>query len=159
MNLTMADIGHIIQLAIAPVFLLAGVGTKLMVLTSRLGRIIDRLRILDDLLHNGHPTRYREFQEEMRSLYLRRSWINRAITLSTLCGLLICVVIACLFVGAAFQLEMGRWIGGMFVLSMLALIGSFLCFLREIIMSGYSQAPLHTIPQAPDTELKNNVPK
>jgi hypothetical protein len=44
MNIQISDIGHMIQLAIAPVFLLTGVATKLTVLTNRLARIIDRSR-------------------------------------------------------------------------------------------------------------------
>lgn len=142
MNLPLDDISHIITLAIAPVFLLTGVGTNLVVLTNRLARIIDRLRVLDDRWLDGeqHP----QVDAEMLLLYNRRSWINRAITQSTLCGLLICLVIATLFVAGAYQLELGKWVGAMFVLAMLALIGSFICFLREIFISGYSRAPAET---------------
>jgi hypothetical protein len=53
MNIQIGDIGHIIQLAIAPVFLLTGVCTNLMVLTNRLARIIDRSRVLEDRLDTG----------------------------------------------------------------------------------------------------------
>ncbi|MBI3229427.1 MAG: DUF2721 domain-containing protein, partial [Burkholderiales bacterium] len=60
MNLPLGDISHIIQLAIAPVFLLTGVGTSLVVLTNRLARIIDRLRVLDDYLHSGQVSRATE---------------------------------------------------------------------------------------------------
>ena len=42
MNIQLGDIGHIIQLAIAPVFMLSGVCTNLLVLLNRLARIIDR---------------------------------------------------------------------------------------------------------------------
>ena len=48
MEIQVGDIGHIIQLSVAPVFLLTGVGTNLMVLTNRLGRITDRSRVLED---------------------------------------------------------------------------------------------------------------
>lgn len=143
MNLPLGDISHIIQLSIAPVFLLTGVGTNLVVLTNRLARIIDRLRVLDDRLQTGHLRHHPELDEEMLLLYTRRTWINRAITQSTLCGLLICLVIATLFIAGAFSLELGHWVGAMFVLAMLALIGSFICFLREIFISGYSRAPGH----------------
>jgi hypothetical protein len=53
MEFQLGDISHTIQLAIAPVFLLTGVGTKLAVLTNRLARIIDRSRVLEDRLHAG----------------------------------------------------------------------------------------------------------
>ncbi len=50
MNIHVGDIGHIIQLAIAPVFLLTGVCTNLMVLTNRLARIIDRSSAITKLI-------------------------------------------------------------------------------------------------------------
>jgi hypothetical protein len=66
MNIQISDIGHMIQLAIAPVFLLTGVGTNLMVLTNRLARIIDRSRALEDRLDIGHNDRY---MDELDVLY------------------------------------------------------------------------------------------
>lgn len=148
-SLPLSDISHIIQLAIAPVFLLTGVGTKLVVLTNRLARIIDRLRVLEDFLYAGAGLRKHEFEREMAILYLRRTWINRAITQSTLCGLLICLVVALLFIAGAMNLALGHWIGLMFIVAMGALIGSFICFLREIFISGYSRTPIHSL-SAPD---------
>ena len=56
MNIQISDIGHVIQLAIAPVFLLTGVCTMLMVLTNRLARIIDRIRVLEDRLEHRPTT-------------------------------------------------------------------------------------------------------
>jgi hypothetical protein len=40
-------VAHAIQLAVAPVFLLSGIGAILAVMTNRLGRIIDRARVLE----------------------------------------------------------------------------------------------------------------
>ena len=41
-------IAQVIQLAIAPVFLLTAVGTIIGVLSNRLARIVDRTRVLED---------------------------------------------------------------------------------------------------------------
>jgi hypothetical protein len=132
MNIQIADIGHVIQLAIAPVFLLAGVGTKLTVLTNRLARIIDRTRVLEDRLDIGHHDAY---LDELLILYERSHLINYAITLSTTCGLLICMVIAMLFLGDTTNLPLDKYIAGSFVLGMFALIGSFIYLLREIFIA------------------------
>ena len=134
------DIGHIIQLSIAPVFLLTGVGTKLMVLTNRLARIIDRSRKLEDRLDVGHNEAY---LDELDTLYRRSHLINAAITLSTTCGLLVCLVIAMLFFGEVtnFQLsriDLNKVIAACFVLGMAALIGSFVYLLREIFIASKS---------------------
>ena len=134
MDIQLGDVSHIIQLAIAPVFLLTGVGTKLTVLTNRLGRIIDRSRILEDrLASNGMIDA--EDRAEITVLYKRGHLMNRAITLSTACGLLVCVVIATLFVGDALGLAIGKFIASLFVLAMLSLIGSFYYFMREIFIA------------------------
>ncbi len=132
MNIQISDIGHLIQLAIAPVFLLTGVGTKLTVLMGRLGRIIDRTRVLKDQLRAGPDA---EASEELDVLHQRWLLINYAITASTACGLLVCLVIASLFLGDATDLPIGRVIAGMFVLAMFALIGSFMFLLREVFVS------------------------
>jgi len=132
MNIQIGDIGHIIQLAIAPVFLLTGVCTDLLVLTNRLARIIDRSRVLEDRLDIGYSDVY---LNELDVLYRRSHLINTAITLSTACGLLICLVIAMLFLGDITNISLEKYIAGMFVVAMLALIGSFVFLLREIFIA------------------------
>lgn len=132
MDIQLGDISHIIQLAIAPVFLLTGVGTKLAVLTNRLARIIDRSRVIENRFHEGGDA---EAQAELETLYRRAHLINRAITLSTACGLLVCVVIAALFIGDALNLALAKFIALCFVLGMFSLIGSFVYLLREIFIA------------------------
>ncbi|MFZ6768877.1 DUF2721 domain-containing protein [Undibacterium sp. Di26W] len=137
MNLQLGDVSHIIQLAIAPVFLLTGVGTTLSVLTNRLARIIDRSRVIEDLLH-GHDAVLPVppgLEEELHELYERSHLINRAITLSTSCGLFICLVIATLFLGDATSLSLDKPIALLFVAGVFSLIGSFIYFLREIFVA------------------------
>jgi hypothetical protein len=132
MKIEIGDIGHIIQLAIAPVFLLTGVATKLTVLTNRLARIIDRARALKDRLRTHQDA---EAAEELDVLYQRWRLINYAITASTGCGLLVCLVIAALFLGDTTNLPLDQYIAGMFVLAMVALIFSFVFLLREVFVS------------------------
>ncbi|MCE3607708.1 DUF2721 domain-containing protein [Massilia sp. P8910] len=132
MNLQLTDMGHVIQLAIAPVFLLTGVCTNLMVLTNRLARIIDRSRVLEDRLDIGWNDAY---MDELDVLYPRWHLINYAIALSTACGLLICLIIALLFLGDTTNVSLDQYIAGLFVIAMLCLIGSFVYLLREIFVA------------------------
>ena len=132
MNIQISDIGHVIQLAIAPVFLLTGVCTMLTVLINRLARIIDRSRVLEDRLEIGHKDSY---VDELDVLDRRSHLINVSITLSTACGFVICLVIALLFLGDTTNLPLDRYIAGLFVLGMLALVGSFAFLLREIFIA------------------------
>jgi hypothetical protein len=138
-TLQLGDVSHIIQLSIAPVFLLTGVGTNLTVLTNRLARIIDRSRAIEDLLQieadDVVHLRLDDKLLELDELYKRSHLINRAITLSTACALLVCLVIASLFLGDATGLGLDKLIAGLFVVGILSLIGSFIYFLREIFVA------------------------
>lgn len=132
MNIQVNDIGHVIQLAIAPVFLLTGVATKLTVLTNRLARVIDRTRVLEDRLKVSPNT---EYSNELEVLYRRSHLINVAIASSTGCGLLICVVIAMLFAVDTTGIGLDKFIALCFVLAIIGLISSFVFFLREIFIA------------------------
>ena len=146
MEIQLGDIGHTIQLAIAPVFLLTGVGTNLTVLTNRLARIIDRSRILENRIHAATDQKERtETVAELDTLYQRAHLINRAITLSTSCALLVCIVIATLFVGNALTLQLGTFIAFLFVCCMLCLIGSFIFLLREIFIATQTVSMRHML--------------
>ncbi|SNS30182.1 Protein of unknown function [Noviherbaspirillum humi] len=140
MEIQIGNVSHIIQLSVAPVFLLTGVGTNLTVLTNRLARIIDRSRVLDDRIGLADSGADPEMLAERDTLHQRAHLINRAITLSTSCALLICLVIAALFVGDALGLGLAAPIALMFVLAMLCLIGSFVFFLREIFVATRSMS-------------------
>ena len=146
MNIQISDIGHIIQLSIAPVFLLTGVATKLTVLTNRLARIIDRTRVLEDRLRTAPNG---EYSEELEMLYTRSRLINYAITSSTACGLLICLVIAMLFLSDVTDLPLAPVIAGFFVLAMVSLISSFVNLQREIFIAARAMRERHiaSLPQ------------
>lgn len=139
MNIQPGEIGHIIQLSIAPVFLLTGVGTNMLVLTNRLARIIDRTRALEEKLGvdapEGRPQSRQAVLSELDVLFSRARKINRAIFLSTSCALLICLVVAILFVADAMDLKLVTPIASLFVLAMVSLTGSFVFLLREILQA------------------------
>jgi hypothetical protein len=154
MNIQTNDIGHVIQLSIAPVFLLTGVATKLTVLMNRLARIIDRTRDLKIELRKGPDP---DCSEELEVLYQRWQLINYAITASTGCGFLICVVIACLFLGDTTNLPLDRYIAGMFVVAMVALIASFIFLLREVSVSfRYMRIHRHDAPSRLDSTNRDH---
>ncbi|WP_300375422.1 DUF2721 domain-containing protein [Henriciella sp.] len=127
------DIAHIIQLAVAPVFLIAGIGHLLVVLTNRLGRITDRTRALEIELAVEQPTQtHPRWSRELILLDRRMRWINRAITLSTLAMLMICLVIVTLFTGQLLSFDLSMIIAILFILTMAALVAAVGNFLWEI---------------------------
>jgi hypothetical protein len=129
-------IAHAIQLAVAPVFLLTGVASILSVLTNRLGRIIDRSRILHNRLLSLKKERQdKETHDELAVLTQRMRLINWAIGLCTTCVLLICSVIAILFLGSFIILNMAIPIASLFVAAMLCLILALTFFIGEIYLA------------------------
>lgn len=130
-----ADIAHTIQTSIAPVFLLTGVAAILGVLSNRLGRIIDRARLLEDRLLHASGSDAPLMHEELRILSKRARLVYRAIALSTTCALLVCIVIATLFGAALFDMTITKVIAALFIAAMFALIGALVIFLREVFFA------------------------
>lgn len=128
------NVVHVIQLAVAPVFLLSGIGVVLTVLTGRLARIIDRARLLEDRLHEHSDARRAEMEIEMRRLSHRARMINMALTCGTSSALLVCLVIALLFLGSALKLDTEGVVAVMFVAAMACLVAALSIFLREIYL-------------------------
>jgi hypothetical protein len=134
-DLTAAAVGHAIQLAVAPVFLITGIGAMLGVLASRLGRIVDFARSLESRLSVSGDKERGEIHKRLAVLSKRARLIYTAIGLSALCALLICAAIVILFLEVFLAVEVPSVIGVLFILAMLAFIVALLCFLREVYIA------------------------
>lgn len=133
-----STIAHLISLAIAPVFLLAGIGAILGVITQRLARVVDRIRSLEDRfdgLVDGDRERARD---ELKVLARRLHLANNAVGFCTAAALFICLVVAVLFVADLVDLNFGRWIAMMFVSAMGLLVTGLVLFLLEIRLAAKS---------------------
>ena len=126
-----AEIADIIQSALAPVFLLAGIGAFLNVCTGRLSRIVDRARNIEPLLLQSRGDEHDKFLREIRSLDRRMSLVNRAIWLAVFAAMLICFVVVLLFAGTLVSGQFGTAIALLFILCMIALGSGFAFFLVE----------------------------
>ena len=132
------DITRIIQLAVAPVFLLTAIGTILSALNNRLGRIVDRRRVIEDRLRKGLTEGEQPAKEDVLELELlarRISLIYHAIVLAIICALFICMLVASAFLGVFVTIDIARLIGTLFILAMFALIGSLWMLLREVFLA------------------------
>lgn len=130
-----AGVAQVIQAAVAPVFLLAGVAATLNVLASRIGRIIDRARIMEDRLQAATPDLAVDLQARLRVLSRRATLINRAIALAVLSALLVSLVVAALFVSALLRIDLVVPIAVAFVVALLSLAAALLHFLREVFLA------------------------
>ena len=131
----LSDISHVIQLAIAPVFMLTAIGTVLNVLAARLGRAVDRRRVvvaaLPKLEGDLADLARREIEFEVRRIRL----IYVAISMAVLSALLVCALISLAFLDAFIKADLARFVAGFFILSMVVLTASLAIFLREIFLS------------------------
>jgi hypothetical protein len=130
-----SGIAHVIQLAVAPVFLLTGIGAILAVMTNRLGRIIDRGRVLEVMLNAASPEMLPVLRNDLATLSRRAKLISFAITLCTTTALLICTVIAILFLSAFLHFDASIPVALLFVAAMFAFFLGLLWFLREIYVA------------------------
>jgi len=137
------EVYQVVQLAIAPVFMLTAICTLINVLTGRLGRAIDRRRALavkllgtdGSVAELGHQ----EYEFEVQRISVIYAAISMAVTSALLVATLICVA----FVNAFVTVSLGRLIAVLFVLAMMALMGSLAAFLREIFLAVISpRAPI-----------------
>lgn len=128
------SVAEIVRLAVAPVFLLSGIGSILTVLTNRLARVIDRSRILDEKLANGAADA-EAIHAELATLAQRAKFIGRAITLCTLTAIEICMVIVILFLDAFVAVHFSIPVAILFIAAMFTFILGLLMFLREIMVA------------------------
>jgi len=132
-------VAYIIQLAVAPVFLLLGIGAMLGVMTGRLSRVIDRARVLEERLEGASPAAAITLQAELGVLARRARLVGRAITLCTTTALLVCTVIAVLFLSAFVRFDTSIPIAALFIAAMTTFFFGLLWFLREIFLATTSR--------------------
>ncbi|MBS0445497.1 MAG: DUF2721 domain-containing protein [Proteobacteria bacterium] len=129
---TIADINHAIQLALTPVFLLTGIAGILNVMTGRLARIIDRGRQVTEGSVQIDPAARAVLRTEIINLDRRRHLTSRAINACTLAALLVCTVIATLFIDGLLAISLRWLVGTLFTAATFALIVGLWSFLGEV---------------------------
>ncbi len=125
-------IASAIQLALTPAFLLTGIAGLLNVMAGRLSRVIDRGRAVNKLRAGNESPDDVELTRELRTLEQRRKFTSIAITSTTISALLVCLVIALLFIKGMLNIPLSEAIGALFAVAMLALVAGLGFFLREM---------------------------
>jgi hypothetical protein len=128
-----ADVAHLIQVALTPIFLISAIGVTLNVLTSRLARIVDRARAMEtEVSRPDYQAGGRDLHAALSVMARRAGYINAAITLITLSALFIALVVVMLFVNAFAHWDLAAFIAIMFILSMLSFASALTAFLIEV---------------------------
>ena len=139
--LLQADTTHAIQLAIAPAFVLAAIGSTLTVLTNRLGRIDDHSEKLRAVMKQSGGPPGEEDRLALGRLERRARLIHVSISSAVACGLLICAMVMATFTGDEFGLAADRVIALLFGTAMASLGLTYAVFLVEIYLGAHMLKP------------------
>jgi hypothetical protein len=124
------DIARVIQMALAPAFLLTGVASLLNVFATRLTRIVDRTRILEVRVEPGGDA-----PAELEILRRRGELVRWSITMGTGAALFVTLVIGVAFLGFLLTVNFAVVVAGLFVAAMAALTLALGFFLREVTLA------------------------
>ncbi|MFM9827887.1 MAG: DUF2721 domain-containing protein [Sphingomonas sp.] len=134
-NLAVTTIAQTIQLSLSPVFMLAGIGAVLNVISGRLGRVVDRARDLEGRHSAAEGPERARYQAELRLLDRRMSIVNAALFLCVSSAVTTCLVVALLFIAELTKLPIGTVVAVIFILSMALLIAGLVMFIIEVRLS------------------------
>jgi hypothetical protein len=129
-------VGDVIRLAVAPVFLLSGVGIMLTVFTNRLARAVDRAREFERaVMAEPLPEKREELHGKLDTLARRGRLLSHAIALCTVTALLVSLVVVVLFLGESFAIRVAWLVDALFIAAMLSFVAAILFFLREVFIA------------------------
>ena len=128
------QLAQIIQLSVAPVFLLAGIGAFLNVCAMRLSRMVDRARVIEPLARGSSGAERDRLIAELRALDKRMRLVSWGIFMSVLSALLVCAVIVLLFTANLLRAQFATVVALLFIASMVAIGAGFAIFLVETLV-------------------------
>jgi len=132
------DITRVIQLAIAPVFMLTAVASIINALLGRLARAVDRRRAVEGMLETSEGEKHADGLVELRLLGRRIQLVLWSIGFAVLSAILVCLLIGTAFMGAYTSLDLSRTVAILFIASVSALTGCLLLFMREVFLAALS---------------------
>ncbi len=134
MQFQVDDIAHVIQLSVAPVFLLTSIATIINAMNTRLSRIVDRRRVVLEKRRKESAQPDLEAEDELIALNRRSQLIYLGILCAVLSALLICLVMIGGFVGALIAVDLSKSVAVVFIFALLAIVASLTLFLREVYL-------------------------
>src|SRR3954468_21509734 len=130
-DLSVNTVAEIVRLALAPVFLLSGIGAFLNVLAARFSRIVDRSRNIEPALLTSRGAEHDRLLADLATVDRRLSLIIWATALSVTSAILTCLVVILLFAASLIRTRLGTEIAWLFIASMLSIGVAFVFFLIE----------------------------
>lgn len=129
-------VAQTIQLAVAPVFLLAGIGAFLNVAVGRLARVVDRARAVEDLVLKTRGRDHDRHVREIQKLARRMTVVNWSIGLAVASAITVAVVVILLFQTELVGARFGTAVAVLFILAMVLIVLALTAFLLEVLLAG-----------------------
>jgi Protein of unknown function (DUF2721) len=126
------QLAQTIQIALAPVFLLVAMGSLLNVITGRLARVVDRSRQLIERYSETEGDEHVRLVRELRIIDRRMTIINWSMALCVACGIVVCIMVAMLFLMGSGQQALTTPIAATFIIAMLLLLVALVLFMLEV---------------------------
>lgn len=132
---TTSSLLPVIQLAITPVILISGMGALMLTLTNRMGRIVDRTRVLAGQVRQATDDDRQHLENQLTIMWQRAQLIRRAVTFNGLSMLVACLLVVAIFAGAMLKKDLGPLLLVLFGGSILLVIAALVAFLQDIFVS------------------------
>jgi len=133
--MSLREIAPVLQIALGPVILISGIGLLLLSMTNRLGRLIDRSRLLSEARRKATDEDRERVEAQIAVLSARARYMRRAIVLAVVSLLFAAILIITLFLAAVLRWEAVAVVVLLFACCIVALIASLLAFLRDVNQS------------------------
>ena len=131
-SMSVAELMPVLQMAIGPVVLISGVGLLINSLTNRMGRVVDRGRLIVGSLRDAPDQNRDTVSHQLKILSYRARLLRRSILFAVLCMLFDALLIITTFVIAALKVEMGWAIALLFAGALISLVVALVIFLQEL---------------------------
>lgn len=129
------DVAHIIQVSLAPVFLLTALATLLGNFSTRLARVADQVDTAARDMLTADAAEARGLSMRLSHLRRRSTLLDSAVVLACLGGVMTAVSILTLFVGALRDAATASVLFACFGVALISAVGALACFLGEILMA------------------------
>ena len=122
----------VLQVAVGPAILISGVGLVLMLLTTRLGRSVDRVRLLSKELREASAEERAVVQRQICMLFRRARLMRASIALAGTSALCAALMVITLFVSVLWHFEISALVTGLFMLCLVTLVGALVGFMLDV---------------------------
>ena len=129
-------VAHVIQVALAPIFLLSGIATLLNVFATRLARVADLVVQITKAMEQAEPAQRADLSRQLLRLRQRSIALDAAVVLGAVAAAATCTSVFTLFVGALRNSTVASVLFTTFGLAILCTISAIAAFAMEMLMAG-----------------------